>query len=79
MPEHTKTNLIGFRNGVYDVSQMKFNKPKVDDYIICTHDYDFTKKTQEECSNVLDHIQHCFVDTEQMRFYLKHLSLSLSD
>ena len=82
LAHHGFTNnpdLLGFQNGILDTKTMVIRDAKEDEYIVCTHDYPFEIKKQDECSDVMKRIQECFVDEQQMHFYLKHVSMSLSD
>jgi len=70
-------NLLGFLNGVYDLSRMEFRDSRKNDYISLIINYEYKKSTDEEMNKLNKFINNIMPVEEERKFLLKALSSCL--
>jgi len=67
-------DLIGFKNGVYDLKEMKFREGLREDHISLIIDYDFREVEEDEMEELNNFIDKVLPIKEEQDFILKALS-----
>lgn len=74
----TNTNLLAFKNRVYDYSKKKFRKIQRDDFIMKNCRYDINETKNEIIrKKIEDELLNIFDNPIKARFWLEHIALSL--
>jgi P4 family phage/plasmid primase-like protien len=73
----TNNNLIGFNNGVYDLSKFEFRKGKHDDYISSSVGYDYKDKHTDKYDDLLQFLQDVQPNKEERDYMITYLSIGL--
>ena len=73
-------NLVGFNNGVYDLSSMEFRDGRYDDYVSYTTNMDYVEYDSEDenTKDMTDFITKVLPDEDVRQYVLKMLSTILS-
>lgn len=73
-------HLVGFPNGVFDLSKMEFRKSKYDDYISIIMSYDYIEKVNADMIRVAElneFLESIMPDNHDRRYLLKFLASGL--
>jgi P4 family phage/plasmid primase-like protien len=70
-------NLIGFNNGVYDLSKFEFREGRPDDYITLSVGYDYKDKHTDKYDDLLQFLQDIQPNKEERDYMLTYLSIGL--
>ncbi len=73
----TNNNLIGFNNGVYDLSKFEFREGNPNDNITMTVGYDYNDKHTEKYNELLKFLQDIQPNKEERDYMLTYLSIGL--
>jgi P4 family phage/plasmid primase-like protien len=74
---NTKQNLIGFNNGVYDLSTLEFRAGKIDDYITLGVNYDYTDKYTKNKDKLIKFLEDIQPKKEEREYLLTYISTGL--
>lgn len=77
-PFDQQPELIGFKNGVFDLSLGEFREGLPQDYISITTDYEYSTAKEEDIAFVNEYLAKVFPIEEERDFMLKYLSTALS-
>jgi P4 family phage/plasmid primase-like protien len=69
--------LIGFNNGVYDLSKFEFRKGRADDYISLSVGYDYKDKHTDKYNELLQFLEDIQPNKEERDYMLTYLSIGL--
>ncbi|ATZ80785.1 D5 family helicase-primase [Bodo saltans virus] len=70
-------DLLGFTNGVFDLSTFEFRNGKPDDFITMTTKYDYIDAHTEKYSELLQFLKDVLPDDEEREYILTYLSIGL--
>lgn len=70
-------NLVGFDNGVYDISSGEFRDASPDEYISVTTGYNYQKADPVLKKEAMKLLETIFPNQKELRYVLKHISLGL--
>ncbi len=68
---NSKPNIIGFKNGVYDIDTQEFRRGTKEDYVNEYNHFDWTDKT--DCEFFNDFLYSLWEDWEMVKWFKKHL------
>lgn len=71
-------DLIGFKNGVYDLRKNSFRAGTYDDYISMVIDYDYARSSENQLRSVDDYFNKIMPIREERELFLLLLSTTLS-
>ena len=69
--------LLGFENGVFDLNELKFRLPTLNEYVSMSCEYAFEPKSKDECQEWLDIFLKLYRSQEEMDFDWKEMARSL--
>ena len=72
--------LIGFNNGIYDLSKFEFREGKYDDYLTLSTDYDYIEYTHNDSkiNEIMNFLSQIITDNDIKEYLLLVLGKSLS-
>jgi phage/plasmid-associated DNA primase len=73
----SNNHLIGFNNGIYDLSKFEFRKGKPEDYITLSVGYDYSDKHTDKYNDLLQFLQDIQPNKEERDYMLTYLSIGL--
>lgn len=73
----TKSYLIGFDNGVFDMKEMKFRDGRTDDMISMTCGYDFIPEYSQHKNDLMKFLVDILPDENERKYLLTYLSTGL--
>lgn len=78
-----RTDILAFKNGVFDLKTMQFRKHKPSDYLSKTINYNFKKiddiQKDEKCAELMSILSQILTEKEKLDYTLKMISSSLSE
>jgi P4 family phage/plasmid primase-like protien len=69
--------LIGFDNGIYDLSKFEFREGKFDDYITLSVGYNYNEKHTEKYNELLQFLEDIQPNKDERDYMLTYLSIGL--
>ncbi len=73
----SNNNLIGFNNGVFDLTTFEFREGKPEDNISMSVGYDYTDKHTEKYNDLLKFLEDIQPNKEEREYMLTYLSIGL--
>jgi P4 family phage/plasmid primase-like protien len=73
----SNNNLIGFNNGVFDLTTFEFREGKQEDYISLSIGYDYSDKHTEKYNDLLKFLEDIQPNKEEREYMLTYLSIGL--
>jgi P4 family phage/plasmid primase-like protien len=73
----SNNHLIGFNNGIYDLSKFEFREGKPEDYITLSVGYDYSDKHTDKYNDLLQFLQDIQPNKEERDYMLTYLSIGL--
>ena len=73
----SNNNLIGFRNGVYDLNNFEFRDGKPEDFITMSVEYDYQAHHTEKYNELLQFLEDIQPNKEERDYMLTYLSIGL--
>jgi P4 family phage/plasmid primase-like protien len=74
---NTNNNLLGFNNGVYDLSKLEFREGKPNDYISISTSYDYIANHTEYHKDLIQFLEDIQPNQEEREYMLTYLSIAL--
>jgi len=73
----SKSNLLCFNNGVFDLNEMKFRDGKLDDYVTIQIKYEYTQEKSDKYNDILEFFKNIMPKKDNREFLQKFLGSSL--
>jgi P4 family phage/plasmid primase-like protien len=73
----TNNNLLGFENGIYDLSKFEFREGKQEDYISLSVGYDYIETHTDHHKDLLQFLEDIQPNEEERDYMLTYLSIAL--
>jgi P4 family phage/plasmid primase-like protien len=76
--DETNKEVIGFENGVFDLTIMKFRKGRPEDFVSMTTGYDYYEETEEKKYRVTEIIASIWDTPEKAEYFMHKMAYSLT-